>query len=663
MTRYFVATAFAGIALLTAHLMRSQEDDRTIILPARETDVSSTASGELPLFMTLPRDTAGRGEGIALAKQAVQFQADKKYPEAIAAYDRAATKLPQIADWLSVFAASAASFTGDTAEVRTRLGKVDATLASFAWRSRVRAHAESGARGRALEIARAAVKRESPSARADAWSFVMELGPELSAADRASAGRAFLANGETTRGIKELEAAVKGTELSLDRRAEIRYELGRILFFGAKYKEAAAQLNRVPLAHSRAPDARFLLARAQYRAGQQEQGLKTFRSVVDRYPSSSAATRSLYFLADLAHDDGRIGDAAALFQRAASAKTRTGESALAMMRMGGIAFVAKDYKKAAQIFEDYRKQYPNGGYYDQATYWAAQSAERAGEKTRATELLRVLRNKPLVSYYGMLARDEVDAASVSDIPKGPSVDTAAAVQVNAGLDRWQLLRDIGWNEAASIELERAKTRFKDNRSAMYELAEQLHWRGAPHLSISTAQALMAAGGKYDIRLLKMMYPMPYQDLIERESRAKGLDPYFVAALIRQESRFNNNARSAVGAIGLMQVMPATGRLLANKAGVSNVNAVTLTQPETNVKLGTRFLADLMNQYNQRVDVVLIAYNAGPSRASRWRSFPEFGSEELFIERIPFDETRNYVKIVKLNAAIYRALYMEPRTGD
>ena len=83
----------------------------------------------------------------------------------------------------------------------------------------------------------------------------------------------------------------------------------------------------------------------------------------------------------------------------------------------------------------------------------------------------------------------------------------------------------------------------------------------------------------------------------------------------------------------------------------------------NVKLGTRFLADLLKTYGHRVDAVLIAYNAGPTRASRWSNFPEFQTQELFIERIPFDETRNYVKIVKLNAAIYRALYLEPAAGD
>jgi soluble lytic murein transglycosylase len=663
MMRYLVATAFAGVTLLTAHLMRSQGEISAPGATASAVAAQAGAPRELPLYMTLSRDTAGRGEGIALVKQAIQHHADKRYTEAVATYDRAAPKLPQINDWLSVFAASSASFTGDTAEVARRLSKVDDVLAAFAWRSRIRAAAEAGDRGKALEAARAATNSGSPARRADAWSFVMDLGPELTPQQSADAGRAFLANGETARGIRELERAVKGTALSLDSRAEIRYEMGRVLFGTGKYKEAVAQLNRVPTAHKRAPDARFLLARSQYRMGQEEQGLRTFRSVASQYPTSNAATRSHFFLADLAHDDGRVTDAAASFQRAATARSRTAESGLAMMRMGGIAFTGGQFEKAAKIFEDYRKQYPDGAFYDQATYWAAQSAERAGKASRATELMGVLRDKPLVSYYGMLARDEVTAASVRDIPAGPAPDTATARTVSAALDRWQLLRDVGWNEAAAIELDRAKAKFKDNRPAMYELAEQLHWRGAPHLSISTGQALMTAGGAYDIRLLKIMYPMPYQDIIERESRAKGLDPYFVAALIRQESRFNSNAKSGVGAIGLMQVMPATGRLLANKAGVSNVTPVTLTEPELNVKLGTRFLADLLKTYGDRVDAVLIAYNAGPTRASRWSNFPEYETQELFIERIPFDETRNYVKIVKLNAAIYRALYLKPAAAD
>jgi soluble lytic murein transglycosylase len=146
-----------------------------------------------------------------------------------------------------------------------------------------------------------------------------------------------------------------------------------------------------------------------------------------------------------------------------------------------------------------------------------------------------------------------------------------------------------------------------------------------------------------------MYPLPYQAVIEREARARGLDPYFVAALIRQESRFNRNAKSGAGAVGLMQVMPATGKRLGASVG-------SLTDAETNIKLGTRFLGDLIRMYDERLDLVLAAYNAGPSRANRWRSFPEFAAQDLFVERIPFEETRDYVKVVQLNAAIYRAIY-------
>jgi soluble lytic murein transglycosylase len=113
----------------------------------------------------------------------------------------------------------------------------------------------------------------------------------------------------------------------------------------------------------------------------------------------------------------------------------------------------------------------------------------------------------------------------------------------------------------------------------------------------------------------------------------------------------------------MQVMPATGRQLARQVGVGPVTAETLTEPEINVKLGIRFLADMIDTYGRRLDAVLVAYNAGPTRAARWRHFPEYQQPALFVERIPFDETRDYVKIVKLNAAIYRALYQTDRAGD
>jgi soluble lytic murein transglycosylase len=356
--------------------------------------------------------------------------------------------------------------------------------------------------------------------------------------------------------------------------------------------------------------------------------------------------------------------AATYYKRAAAADVKTNESGLAAMRLGGIEFVNGRFQEAERIFQQYRKTHPNGAYIDQATYWAARSAQERGNTALANDLMTALRNKSTVSYYGMLARTEADAAAVTQgVPAGPVTDSTIALAVHKNLDRWLLLREIGWNDAAALELTRVKQHFANNTAAQYQLAESLNGLGAPHLGIAMGRDLLSANAQWNTRLFKIMYPLPYMDAIVLESRANRLDPYFVAALIRQESRFNANARSGAGAIGLMQVMPATGRALQRSAGVGPVTPETLTDPVTNIKLGTRFLADVMNTYNGNPDLALIAYNAGPSRASRWRSFPEFRRDHLFVERIPFDETRDYVKVVKLNAAIYRALYPVPQTSD
>jgi soluble lytic murein transglycosylase len=130
----------------------------------------------------------------------------------------------------------------------------------------------------------------------------------------------------------------------------------------------------------------------------------------------------------------------------------------------------------------------------------------------------------------------------------------------------------------------------------------------------------------------------------------------VAALIRQESSFMARAKSGPGAMGLMQVMPGTGAGLAAGAGIRGWESEMLFNPEINVHLGTRYLAAQMRSYGGDLPNVFIAYNAGPGRVTRWRTFPEARDRELFTERIPFEETRDYVKILTRNIEIYRGLY-------
>src|SRR5690606_36000529 len=123
------------------------------------------------------------------------------------------------------------------------------------------------------------------------------------------------------------------------------------------------------------------------------------------------------------------------------------------------------------------------------------------------------------------------------------------------------------------------------------------------------------------------YPMPYRDAIAAEAARHGINPYLAAGLIRQESLFNARAVSPAGAMGLMQVMPATGERLARRLGTSGFDAAMLHDPLINIRLGMQFLADMIAEYNGRVDAVLAAYNAGPHRVNRWMEFPEWEDPE------------------------------------
>ena len=157
------------------------------------------------------------------------------------------------------------------------------------------------------------------------------------------------------------------------------------------------------------------------------------------------------------------------------------------------------------------------------------------------------------------------------------------------------------------------------------------------------------------RIYRVIYPVLERERIASESRANGLDPVLVASLIKQESNFNPRATSVAGARGLMQIMPAVGQQLARRKGISGYSVEMLHDPEINVALGTMHLRNLMATY-PNIERSLAAYNAGGSRVTRWSTKAGMNDPEVFTERIPFVETRGYVRAIVRNRAFYQALY-------
>ncbi len=279
---------------------------------------------------------------------------------------------------------------------------------------------------------------------------------------------------------------------------------------------------------------------------------------------------------------------------------------------------------------------------------AREGSEGAAQRADATQLLNSIAG-PL-GFYPQLAAEDLGAAQTLPAPPlPPTAAERAALQGHAGLARALLLADLGLRDEARREWNFSLRGMADREllAAARLACERRDWQ----LCINTAER---SRGEVDVSL---RYPMPYAPQIGQAAAAAKLEPALVFGLIRQETRFMPQLRSSAGASGLMQVMPATAQWVARKIGLDWRNPERISDPGTNLALGTQYLRLMLDDLEGSQAMAAAAYNAGPGRPRRWRDGPLLETA-AWAENIPFNETRDYVKKVLSNAAVYAAL-LEP----
>jgi soluble lytic murein transglycosylase len=610
---------------------------------------------------------------------------------------------PGIADWTALFRAEAVAMAGDTARLRRLVAELGEDLrADWSWELLSRARLRAGDTLGAAQAAEAGSREARlPARRSGAWARLGELRlargdtaravaayreaatlaprtqggktaldalaalPFARTADGILVGRGLLERGELPRGIELLTAYVEaaaapGARIPAARRDSAALELGRALFRARRYPEAERRL--APVVRSGDPalaaEALFFTGRSQYRQGRHDAGKATLRQVAERFPGVPAHGEALFMLGDLESDDARLDVAEPLFRRLLAEHPGTVHAEAAAMRLGGLQYVRGDFAGAARTFETYIAGIADDAHCDRPCYWSARAHLRLGgadNEARAQRRLARVRQSAPINYYGARAADRLGEGFLAALPAAPASTPATAGRAAHGVARVELLGGLGRADAVHFERERLRRFFAGEPGGLYAFAEAKHAAGDIYNGIMLGREIQRRDG-WNERSLRLVYPFPHRDLVVRESRARGLDPYLVAGLIRQESMWSPNARSPVGALGLMQVMPATARQIGRRAGLAAGFERRLTAPDVNVRLGTFFLAERLRAYDGNLVEALAAYNAGPTRVVRWRAFPEHRDMDVFTERIPFQETRDYVKIVGNNARIYRALY-------
>lgn len=275
-------------------------------------------------------------------------------------------------------------------------------------------------------------------------------------------------------------------------------------------------------------------------------------------------------------------------------------------------------------------------------YWLARAFKEQALPVEANALFNQLANER--HYYGWLALDELGSVMRNPDEEYTTTDLeVTAIASQPAIKRSIALHALDMRWEARAEWVWATRNFDDKQLlAAAEYAARQKWYDV---------AIITADNTKQVHDFNLRYPTPYRDLIHRSAKEVDLDEAWVYGLTRQESRFMHYAKSGVGASGLMQLMPATAKWAAKRMGIDDYSHDKIHQLDTNIDIGTyymRYTLDLM--YDQPV-MATAAYNAGPSRAKRWMA-PEAMEAAIYIETIPFTETRTYVQRVMANAHIY-----------
>jgi soluble lytic murein transglycosylase len=228
--------------------------------------------------------------------------------------------------------------------------------------------------------------------------------------------------------------------------------------------------------------------------------------------------------------------------------------------------------------------------------------------------------------------------------------------------RGQTLLTLGFRSQALAAFDRVQQRHKNKPWTLAALALAFRDAGAHRLSLLSAEAAAGLwkGGTMSsapAALQRLAYPLPFADLIRQEARKANVDPRLLAAMIRQESRFETSATSSAGAQGLMQVMPATAQGIAGRLGWRDFEPQQAYWPYVNVALGADYIGTWLAHFNGSVVTALAAYNGGPGNAATWRKWAP-DDDDLMVALIDFNETRIYAQTVYAQYDVYKRLYPE-----
>ena len=579
------------------------------------------------------RVTGGALSNLAVVRAAEAAVAGRDHPAAVALYQEALARKADQTEALLTSLASAA----DAAGLRQQ------ALDAYA---RLYAEFPSGDAARTAGDELATAPDWEPMA---PGSRRQKL--ERDRADRLFAAGRFEQARESYQALAPLAARTDNGAIAL-RLAECDFRLRR--FHAAR--ESLTSLADDP---ARRAEASYFLAGTIRELGDTVGYLAAVRRLVEQEPNSSWTEEALndlgtyHILAD--EDEAAAADFRQLFERFPQGRN----APRAAWKAGWWAYRQGRFDETIALFEAAAAQHPSSDFRPSWLYWAARARQRAGQGDGTNAAFQAVVDDYRFTFYGEQSLKALGRAAVRPKQAPAAGGGGSLVPPPEGLALIRTLIGLELYDLAERELEAARREAGDSPALLatlaYVVGEQGDARRAIILMKRAYPSHLKAIDTLPREIQQVIHPLDHWALIRKYAASRKLDPFLVAGLINQESTFVADIKSHANAIGLMQVVPATGRRYARQFRIRRFSAFSLTRPEINLRIGTAYFSDLVKRFGNDW-LALAAYNAGESRVQAWMPERRGLDADEFIDDIPFPETQGYVRKVLGLAGEYRRLY-------
>lgn len=339
-------------------------------------------------------------------------------------------------------------------------------------------------------------------------------------------------------------------------------------------------------------------------------------------------------------------------------------------RAAWLTYRLRRFPEAAKLMEEQITNYPAGTEIPGALYWRGRLYEDAEKNlAQAVNFYTAVNDAYVNSYYALLGRKRLAVLqSQAAVDPAPALASVRAVEDPHLIDalpendphliKARLLANAGLNEYIRPEIQLSATAGQWGALAEAEIYQSFgeDARALQAMKRSHIPFFSLSVDDVPAQYWQLVFPRPYWATLVSDAQANGLDPYLVASLIRQESEFNPGAVSRANAVGLMQLLPSTGKSLAKRSGNKHFTANELLNPSVNLQLGTLDLRTSIDRYGGQIEYALAAYNAGDGPVRQWIASNDYKDVPEWVESIPYSETRDYVQSIMRNREVYRAVY-------